>query len=491
MRWYVAAIDQSTQGTKALLFDEKGGLVGRTDRPHRQIVNEKGWISHDLTEIYANTLQAVRDLVKETGIEREQIAGLGISNQRETSAVWDRITGEPLSYAVVWQCSRAADICRKIELEGFSERIRQKTGLPLSPYFPAAKLSWLLRHSREIREKAEKHELMAGTMDTWLVYRLTGGKVFCTDFSNASRSQLFDLRNLKWDEELCGIFEIPLESLPQVRDSDGEYGMTDLEGFLPKPVPIHGVLGDSHGALLAQGCMRPGMVKATYGTGSSVMLQTGDRPADGGAGLSSSIGWKVRGKLSYVLEGNINYTGAVVSWLQEKLGLITDPSETEFLARAADQEDKTYLVPAFTGLGAPYWDSNARASLWGMGRMTGREEIVKAALESIAYQIADVLGAMERQTGIVPDQIRADGGAAANRYLMQFQSSISRIPVWVSSLKELSGAGAAYAAGMGMGLYDERVLYAAEREEFLPGMEETERIRKWKGWREALRRTLD
>ena len=488
---YILGIDQSTQGTKALLFDGVGELICRADLPHRQIVNEKGWVEHDGEEIYRNTVRVVRDLVDRAGIDKSQIRALGISNQRETAIAFDRATGKQVYNAIVWQCARGAYICDRLEREGMAERIRLSTGLKLSPYFSAAKLGWIMEQVPEAVRLKEEGRLCCGTMDSWLVYRLTGGKEFRTDYSNASRTQLFHIGNLTWDREVCGLFGIPVESLPEVTGSDACYGYMDFEGFLEKPIPIHAVLGDSHGALFGQGCLKKGMIKTTYGTGSSVMMNIGEKPVLSEK-VVTSLAWHMKGKATYVLEGNINYTGAVITWLKDDLHLIGSPAETEELAGSANQDDRTYLVPGFTGLGAPYWDSRACAMFYGMSRLTGRAELVKAGLESIAYQITDVVKAMEEESGISIGELRVDGGPSRNRYLMQFQSDMAGIPVRVPSAEELSGIGAAYAAGIAMGMYGEEQLFGRmERTSFTPGMDETVREEKYGGWKCAVSRVLE
>lgn len=485
---YVLGIDQSTQGTKALLFDAGGRLICRTDLPHRQIIDEKGWVEHDPEEIYRNTIQVVRNLVEKAGIDKKDIAVLGISNQRETALVWDRATGTPVYNAVVWQCARGAAICQ--ELEPHAQLVRARTGLQLSPYFSAAKIAWVLRNVPGARERAGQGGLCCGTIDSWLVYCLTGGREFRTDYSNASRTQMFNIGTLDWDEEVCGLFDIPVKCLAELTDSNGFFGETDFEGFLDRPIPIMGVLGDSHGALFGQGCLEPGMTKATYGTGSSVMMNIGTKPVHSEQ-VVTSLAWRMDGKVSYVLEGNINYTGAVITWLKDSLGLIGSPGESQTLAEQANPLDTTYLVPAFSGLGAPYWDSEARAVIVGMSRTTGRAELVRAAVESIAYQINDVLVTMENAAGTRLKALRADGGPTKNGYLMQFQSDIAGIPVQIPSEEELSGIGAAYAAGTAAGIYSlDALLSNMGHTRFTPSMPPEERSRRLHGWKNAVARTL-
>ena len=476
----ILAIDQSTSGTKALLFDGEGRLLGRHDLPHEQKINSQGWVSHDPMEIYRNTLETVRLLLEETGIDRESIGAVGISNQRETALLWDRDTGLPVADAVVWQCARAAGICQRLADRG--EAIQERTGLNLSPYFPAAKWAWILENTPGLAGK----DLCAGTIDAWLVYKLTGGRVFATDYSNASRTQLFNLRTLSWDSEICGWFGINPDFLPEVRFSDSLFGETDFEGLLPHPVPIHGVLGDSHGALFGQGCLSPGMVKATYGTGSSVMMHIGERPVFSKKGLVTSLAWGMEGKVDYVLEGNINYTGAVTKWVVEELGLLSSSKEAGPVAQSADPADTTYLVPAFTGLGAPYWDSGAKAMLYGMSRTTGRAEIVKAAEECIAYQIADVLELMGQEAGVTIQELRVDGGPTKDKFLMQFQSDILNLPVAAPEREELSGIGAAFCAGIAAGVYSKEIFQAVRRSRFLPVMEAALRRKRREGWKQAV-----
>lgn len=490
MAKYVLGIDQSTQGTKALLFDEVGQLICRTDLPHRQIIDDKGWVEHNPLEIYQNTIQVVKNLVEKASIDKNDIQVLGISNQRETAMVWDRKTGEPVYNAIVWQCARGAAICEQIAAQGAGEMIRQHTGLQLSPYFSAAKIAWVLQNVEGAQEKAAKGELCCGTIDSWLVYKLTGGKEFRTDYSNASRTQMFHIGDLKWDEEVCALFGIPMVCLAEVTDSDGVYGETTFEGFLEQPIPIHGVLGDSHGALFGQGCLKKGMIKTTYGTGSSIMMNIGESPVYS-KNVVTSLAWCMGGNVNYVLEGNINYTGAVITWLKDDLQIIQSPGETEALAESANPADTAYLVPAFSGLGAPYWDSDARAIIYGMSRTTKKAELVRAGLESIAYQITDVVKAMEKDAGVPITELRVDGGPTKNKYLMQFQSDMAEIPVQVPGAEELSGIGAAYAAGIAIGMYDIHAIFeGVERKKFVPAMKKEVRDKKYVGWKEAVAKVL-
>ena len=492
---YIIGIDQSTQGTKALLFDGEGHLLRRTDLPHRQIVNEKGWVSHDLNEIYRNTVQTVKTLVAESGVAPEEITGIGISNQRETTAIWDKATGEPLEEAIVWQCGRASGIAQEIAEQGHAEEIREATGLQLSAYFPAAKMAWLLRNGGEERQKrAADGKLCLGTIDSWLVYKLTGDHAFKTDFSNASRTQLFNLKTLAWDEKICEMFGIPVCALARVCDSDAVYGTTTMEGLFSEPVPIRGVLGDSHAALFGQGCLKPGMIKATYGTGSSLMMNIGDKPIQSSHGVVTSLAWGRGGKVDYVLEGNLNYTGAVITWLKDDLKLISSAKETEGLAREANPADRTYLVPAFTGLGAPYWDSYARGTIVGLTRGVNKKHIVRATLDSIAYQVADVLTAMNQDSGIHLQSLNVDGGASANNYLMQTQADIIQVPVRRPVCVESTALGAAYLAGLAVSYWkdmDEIRSNAQIERIFEPQITEEEKNERVRGWEKAVRTSFD
>ena len=481
---YILSIDQSTQGTKALLLDGRGALLDRADLPHEQKINDKGWVSHDPMEIYRNTLEVCQRVIGAAGIDPKDIAAIGVSNQRETALLWDGDTGLPVHDAVVWQCGRAQSICDG--LAAWADTVRAKTGLPLSPYFPAAKWAWLLRNTPDLEGKS----LRAGTIDAWLVYKLTGGKSFKTDYSNASRTQLFNLTALAWDEELCKLFDIPMGILPQVSMSDSDFGQTDLEGLLPRPIPIRGVLGDSHGALFGQGCLRPGMVKATYGTGSSVMMNIGEAPVFPAGGAVTSIAWGFGGKVTYALEGNINYTGAVTTWITKDLGLIESPKEAGPTAAQANPEDGTYLVPAFTGLGAPYWRPDARAAFVGMSRSTGRAELVKAAEECVAYQIADVVEALRDGSGVDIPELRVDGGPTRDAYLMRFQSDILGLPLSIPQNEELSGLGAGYCAGIAQGLYPRDVADRLERTAYAPKKDAAWREKRRAGWRAAVETLL-
>lgn len=486
---YVLSVDQSTQGTKALLFDSAGSLICRRDVAHEQKINSKGWVSHDPEEIFRNTVESIRQVLETAGIAPGDVAALGISNQRETSVCWERETGKPIADAVVWQCGRAKELCRRVEDAGWGETVCAATGIPISPFFPASKFAWLVENTPGAAEKAKAHRLCFGTIDAWLVYKLTGGRSYKTDYSNASRTQLFNIHTLQWDEQVCEAFGLNPADLPEVVPSDAWFGMTDIGGLLPCEIPICGVLGDSHAALFGQGCLGSGMAKATYGTGSSIMMNIGESPIESRNGLVTSLAWKFRGKVNYVMEGNLNYTGAVLRWLEKDLGLCK-ASETQSLAESASPEDTTYLVPAFTGLGAPYWNNEAKAMLCGITRLTGKAEIARAALDCIAYQITDIVEAVQKDTGLTLTQLRVDGGPTRNGYLMQMQSDLLNAQVCIPSSEELSGIGAAYMAGLTASVFTDEVFDALAYSTFSPRMDGETRREKYSGWQNAVQLVL-
>ena len=485
--FYILGIDQSTQGTKGVLVDEHGRIVGRADRPHDQLIGGNGWVSHNLSQIWENSLKVLCEVIEKTGIDKSKIRCMGITNQRETTAAWSRRDGRPLANAIVWQCSRATQVCEKVdETYACADEIYHRTGIKLSPFFPASKMAWLLQNEPKVQAAAAEGDLALGTMDAYLVYRFTGGAAFRTDYSNASRTQLMNLTDLSWDKTICGWFGIPMDALPEITDSDAVFGETDLDGYLPHPIPITGVLGDSHGALFGHNCRMSGGVKATYGTGSSVMMNIGGEFVQSRHGLATSLAWKIGGKVSYVLEGNINYTGAVISWLKNDLQLISSPGETGELAREANPADTTYLVPAFSGLGAPWWQNDVKAMICGMSRTTGKKELVKAACESIAYQITDVLEAMRSDTGLDIRELCVDGGPTRNEYLMQFQSDIADVSIRIPDAEELSVLGAVYTAGISAGLYGSDVFDALRYQQYAPVMEKECAQAKREGWKKAV-----
>lgn len=491
MKSYILGIDQSTQGTKVLLFDEAGTICYKAAKSHKQYIDEKGWVEHDSDEIWRHLKDLIRDMLDKTEINGKAIKAVGISNQRETAMAWHRQTGKPVYRAIVWQCARGAAICEELRRKGLDSLIKNTTGLPLSPYFSAAKLAWILRRVEGAKELMDEGNLCMGTMDSRLVYCMTKGQVFRTDFSNASRTQLFDIGRLTWSDDVCRAFGIDRRALPEVTDSNGFYGKTDFDGILPEAIPIHAVFGDSHAALFGQACHHPGMAKATYGTGSSVMMNIGDKPVYSQHGLVTSLAWSLSGKATYVLEGNINYTGAAITWLKDDLQLIRSPEETMALAQAANPKDRSYFVPAFTGLGAPYWESQATGLYTGVTRVTGKKEMVRAVLDAIAYQINDVTTLMQKESGYKLPSLRVDGGPTKNAYLMQFQTDLIGCPVDVPEAAELSAIGAAYAAGLAVGLYDKDALFKDMKGiSYEPAMAGDRRRELIGGWQKAISQTL-
>lgn len=489
---YILTVDQSTSATKAIIFNNQGKLVHRYNVPHRQYYPKPGWVEHDPEEIYENTLKAIKEVIKESGVNLEDIVALSITNQRETVLVWDKKTGRPIYNAIVWQCKRSADICETLEKEGLGQIIKEKSGLNLSPYFSASKIKWILDNVESAREKAKRGELLCGTIDSWLVWKLTNGKNHFIDYTNASRTQLLNLKTLKWDKDLLEIFGIPESMLPEIKESDEIFGYLDIEGLSIK-LPITGVIGDSHAALFGQMCFEKGMAKATYGTGSSVMMNIGKEALIPSSGVVGSIGWVLKKNLSYVLEGNINYTGATIKWLVENLGLISEPKESGIIASSVEDNGGVYLVPAFVGLGAPYWDSNARAIITGMSSNTNKAHIVRAAEESIGYQIRDIVELMIKESGIKLKELRVDGGPTRDEFLMQFQADILNVPVVRVKIEELSALGSAFIAGLALGLWDnfDKLITLKEIDRvFIPKMGQEERERLYEGWKQAVRRSL-
>lgn len=490
---YILAIDQGTSATKGVLFDEQGGLVGRHNESHRQFYPKPGWVEHDPEEIYKNTVKAIKGVLNDTGVLPCDVAAIAISNQRETAIVWDGVTGKPIYNAIVWQCGRGAGICSLLEKQGFEATVRDKTGLILSPFFSAAKIKWILDNVKGAREKAKHGQLKCGTVDSWLIYRLTEGVEHATDYSNASRTQLFNIKTLKWDNGLLDIFTIPLTMLPEVKSSDAIFGYTDCEGFFDKPVPIAGVLGDSHAALFGQNCFDKGMVKVTYGTGSSIMMNIGEDYIKSKKGLVTSLAWAIGGRVEYVFEGNINFSGATIKWLVDELELISDPKEAGGLASSVNDNGGVYLVPAFTGLSAPYWDNDSRALITGLTRGTKKAHVVRAAEESIAYQVKDIVDLMAEESGIASKELRVDGGPTRDDFLMQFQSDMLSTRVIRNKIEEISAAGAAYMSGLALGFWRNKKELETLRSDdkiFYNSMDSMQTTALYKGWKSAVERTM-
>ncbi|MDX1284500.1 MAG: glycerol kinase GlpK, partial [Draconibacterium sp.] len=433
---YILAIDQSTSATKVMLFNKKAELVHRVSLPHQQYYPQAGFVEHDAEEIFNNTVEGMNLVVNEASIQTSEIAGIAITNQRETSVIWNKNTGEPVANAAVWQCQRGAKYCDELKEKGLSESVQERTGLIIDPYFSASKLRWIMNHVDGLKENTD--ELLCGTMDSWLLYKLTGGKVHATDYSNACRTMLFNIKTLEWDEELLELFDLKKTMLPDVKFSDEIFGQTDTTVVFDNPIPISGLLGDSHAALFGQNCFSPGIGKATFGTGSSVMMNIGDKALSPPEGLVTSIGFGRNKKIDYVFEGNIHCTGDTINWLKNELQLINDAAETEELAKSLDGNSGVYLVPAFVGLGAPYWDNEARACIVGMSRDTTKAHIARAALESIAYQVKDLVELMSSNESVQLKELRVDGGPTRNNFLMQFQADMLQGKVERSNIEEVS-----------------------------------------------------
>ncbi len=443
---YILGIDQSTSGTKVIVVDKAGRIVGKNTILHSQIYPETGWSQQDGSEIWRNVLTLLKEIPNSLAVPWEQICGLSISNQRETVIIWDKSSGEPLTPAVTWQCQRGKKICQS--LQKVAPEVQKKTGLALSPYYSAAKIAWLLENTPGLLQACQKGKALIGTMDAYLLFRLSAGAIFATDISNASRTQLFSLESLAWDEELTKLFKIPIKALPIVKSSDSLFGTT-ASGLLPKTLPISGVMGDSHAALFGQGCLSMGMVKATYGTGSSIMMNAGFTLPEPPLGISASVGFAFQNQIHYVLEGNVTSSGDTLNWLCHEMELFTDPEEIDCLAELVPDSGGVFLVPAFNGLGAPYFNSSARAAILGLSRGSTRKQIARAALEAIAFQNQAVLAAMGQRI----QELRVDGGPTRSRVLMQFQAELIGCPIRVSQDAELSALGAAWMGGLTLGVY--------------------------------------
>ncbi|HLM55965.1 MAG TPA: glycerol kinase GlpK [Pyrinomonadaceae bacterium] len=489
---FVLAIDQGTTGTTALVFDREGAVRGRGYSEFTQHYPRPGWVEHDAEEIWRVSLGAAGRALKEAGAEARGLAAVGLTNQRETVVLWDRATGEPVGRAVVWQDRRTAALCEEMKSRGLEETFRAKTGLVLDPYFSGTKLRWLLDETPGLRRRAEDGEVAFGTVDSWLVWKLTGGRVHATDCSNASRTLLFDINTLAWDDELLGLLDVPRAMLPEVRPSAASYGLTDPDSFFGASVHVAGVAGDQQAALFGQACYEAGSVKNTYGTGSFLLMNTGRAPVPSREGLLTTVAWQLGDEPAvYALEGSIFVTGAAVQWLRDGLGLIESAAETEALARSLPSNEGVYFVPALAGLGAPHWDPYARGALLGLTRGTTRAHLARAALESMCYQTRDVVGAMERDSGIRLRAVRVDGGAVGNSFLMQFQADLLGAAVEVPEVTETTAAGAAYLAGLAVGFWRDREEIAARwrvARRYEPQMDDEERQRLHRRWLRAVER---
>lgn len=487
------ALDQSTSATKAILFSETGELIDKTAVSHEQHYPQPGWVEHDAEEIYQNSLQAVAALLAKPAAQEVDVLGVSITNQRETVVVFDKATGKPLHNAIVWQCRRGEAFCAELEEAGHGPLVQERTGLKIDTYFPASKITWLLQNKPDIAEKIAAGQALIGTIDTYLIYRLTNGRSFVTDQTNASRTLLFDINNMAWDGALCALFGVPMNALATICDSNAQFGETDFDGSLKQPLPIVGVMGDSQAALFAQRCYQPGSAKITFGSGSSVLLNIGEKVAFSDNGIVTAVAWVIKGQPTYAFEGITNYTGATIAWLRDQLGLISSVAETEALATAVADNGGVYFVPAFVGLSAPYWRPTARAAILGLTPASNKNHIVRAALEGIAFRIRDVLLLMAEDAGVHLQFVHADGGATSNRFLMQFVADMIQLTVRASSLPELSALGAALAGLIGLDVYQtpsDILNLPKQYTDFDPTCDPDKAKEVYTGWQQAVAKLL-
>ncbi|MGI8650700.1 MAG: glycerol kinase GlpK [Rubrobacter sp.] len=490
---YVLAIDQGTTGTTVLIFNHSGALAGRAYSEFTQYYPQPGWVEHDADEIWRVSMRVVGEALGDAQISARQLAAIGITNQRETAVMWDRKTGDPVHNAIVWQDRRGASICDELSAAGNDQMVRDKTGLTIDAYFSGSKVKWMLDNVEGLRERAERGEICFGTIDSWLVYKLTGGHAHVTDYSNASRTLLYNIYSLEWDRDLLNLFGVPDEILPEVKPSSHVYGNTDPGAFFQAEVPVAAVIGDQQAALFGQAAYDKGLAKNTYGTGSFALMNTGAEPMKSGGDLLTTIAWGIGDDpVEYALEGAIFITGAAVQWLRDGLGIIKNASETEELARSVDSNDEVYFVPALVGLGAPHWEPYARGTIVGLTRGTTKAHLARAALEAMCYQTKDVVDSMEKDSGIKLSEFRADGGAASNGWLMQFQADILGVPVEVPEITETTALGSAYLAGLATGFWDNKEELAEKwklAKRYEPQMSEEERERLHGRWKEAVKRS--
>ena len=490
MERYIMALDQGTTSSRCILFNKKGEIVAKSQKEFTQYFPASGWVEHDATEIWDTQLFVAKDALAQSGITPEQIAAIGITNQRETTVVWDKNTGKPVSKAIVWQCRRTSDYCDSLAAEGYGEMIREKTGLRIDAYFSASKIRWILQNVEGAREKADRGELLFGTVETWLLWNLTEGKVHATDYSNAARTMLFNIHTLTWDDDILRLLDIPRSMLPKPCPNSMIFGETTLFGTA---IPIGGMAGDQQSALFGQCCFEKGEAKNTYGTGCFMLLNTGDTAVTSENGLLTTIAWGLDDKVSYALEGSVFVAGAAIQWLRDELKIIEKTSDCEACAMAVEDSNGVYVVPAFTGLGAPYWNPYARGIISGLSRGTNRNHIIRATLESLAYQTYDVLAAMEKDAKLSLTSLKVDGGACANNFLMQFQADLIGTTVRRPKCIETTALGAAYFAGLAVGYWANTEEIKANREidrDFIPGMTEEQKKPLLNGWKEAVSKIL-
>ena len=491
MKQYIMALDSGTTSNRCILFDREGRMCAAAQKEFTQYFPQPGWVEHDANEIWQSQLSVAREAMRKLGATYDQIAAIGITNQRETTIVWDKKTGQPICHAIVWQCRRTSDYADALKEKGLTESFRQKTGLVIDPYFSATKLRWILENVSGARERAERGELLFGTVDTWLMYKLSKGRIHVTDYSNASRTMLFNINTLMWDEDILRELDIPVSMLPEVKPSSCVYGETDPE-FFGGAIPIAGAAGDQQAALFGQTCFEKGEAKNTYGTGCFMLMNTGEKPVYSENGLLTTIAWGLDGRVHYALEGSVYVAGAAIQWLRDELRLIDGSPDSEYFATRVNDTAGCYVVPAFTGLGAPHWDPYARGAIMGLTRGVNKYHLIRATLESLAFQTNDVLHAMELDSGIRLDSLKVDGGASMNNFLMQFQADIINAPVHRPSCVESTAMGASYLAGLAVGFWkdkDDVKRYWRMEREFLPVMDEKKRLEEIKGWNKAVEAT--
>lgn len=487
---YLMALDQGTTSSRCIIFDKQGKIMALSQKEFTQIFPQSGWVEQNPNEIWSSQLSVMVEAMASSGIGSDEIAAIGITNQRETTIVWDKITGEPVYNAIVWQCRRTASLVEELKNNGYEDLIKKKTGLILDPYFSGTKIKWILENVEGAKEKAVKGELLFGTVDTWLIYKLTKGRVHATDYTNASRTMLFNIHTLKWDDELLEMLDIPKSMLPQVKNSSEFYGMTD-ETVFGGSVEISGVAGDQQAALFGQCCFNEGQAKNTYGTGCFLLMNTGDVAVESKHGLITTIAVGINGKVDYALEGSVFVAGAAIKWLRDEMHLIENAAQSEELANSVKDSGGVYVVPAFTGLGAPYWDAYARGAVFGLSRGTNKAHFVRATLESLAYQTMDVIKAMEEDSEIKMTSLRVDGGASANDFLMQFQSDILGAEILRPEIIETTALGAAYLAGLAVGFYESKeeiIKNCRIKDSFVPMIAKEKQDEMYAGWKDAVRR---
>ncbi|WP_426786663.1 glycerol kinase GlpK [Staphylococcus capitis] len=492
MEKYILSIDQGTTSSRAILFNKDGEIKGVSQREFKQHFPHSGWVEHDANEIWTSVLSVMAEVMNENDIQSEQIEGIGITNQRETTVVWDKNTGRPIYHAIVWQSRQTQDICTELKDQGYEETFRDKTGLLLDPYFAGTKVKWILDNVDGAREKAENGDLLFGTIDSWLVWKLSGKAAHITDYTNASRTLMFNIHDLKWDDELLDILDVPKQMLPEVKESSEVYAKTIDYHFFGQEVPIAGIAGDQQAALFGQACFDRGDVKNTYGTGGFMLMNTGEEAVKSESGLLTTIAYGIDGKVNYALEGSIFVSGSAIQWLRDGLRMINSAPQTENYASRVDSTEGVYMVPAFVGLGTPYWDSDARGAFFGLTRGTEKEHFIRATLESLCYQTRDVMEAMSKDSSIEVQNLRVDGGAVKNNFLMQFQADIVNTAVERPEIQETTALGAAYLAGLAVGFWDDkediRERWKLETE-FESKMEDEQRTKLYKGWKKAVEAT--